>query len=104
MTREPDHVPIHLGVQHPRPWLLPALHAEQLPARSYAKPARAEVGHPGDARKCPVPCHRQRVHDPDRPWGARVAARGRAVGHLECLQVDSQRSHQPVPPRASDHA
>lgn len=40
-------------------------------ARSYAKPARAEVGHPGDARKCPVPCHRQRVHDPDRPWGAR---------------------------------
>ena len=69
VTREPDHVPIHLDVQHPRPWLLPALHAEQPPARSYANPARAEVGHPGDARKCPVPCHRQRVHDPDRPVG-----------------------------------
>lgn len=25
---------------------------------------------PGDARQCPVPCRRQRVHDPDRTWGA----------------------------------
>ena len=29
VTTEPDHVPILLDVQHPRPWLLPALHAEQ---------------------------------------------------------------------------
>ena len=43
VTREPDHVPFHLDAQHPRPWLLPAVQAEQPTARSYANPAQGDL-------------------------------------------------------------
>ena len=43
---------------------LPALHAEQPAAGSYANSARCEVGCLGNARRRPVSRHRQRVQLP----------------------------------------